>query len=128
MADDLGDRVVLDASALLAFLQEEPGTDLVEERLERGAACSVVNWSEVAQKVIGSGRDWLSARTLLLSYELVVEPVTIDDAESAAHRWTKGDGLSIADRLCLALAERTDVEAWTADAAWGTGPGVRQIR
>ena len=128
MADGPLDSVVLDASSLLAFLQGEPGADAVEQRLERGARCSAVNWSEVAQKVLGADRDWQSARTLLLSYELAIEPVTIDDAELAARRWRKGDGLSIADRLCLALAERAGVDAWTADAAWGSGDGVRQIR
>ena len=39
-----------------------------------------------------------------------------------------GEGLSLADRLCLALAERAGVEAWTADVAWGDGGNIRQIR
>lgn len=118
---------VIDASALLAFLQGEPGADLVETRLAEGAVCGAANWSEVAQKVLGAGRDWDLARALLLSYDLDVEPVTIDDAETAARRWQPREGLSLADRLCLALAARMDVEAWTADAAW-SGRGVRHIR
>jgi ribonuclease VapC len=63
-----------------------------------------------------------------LSYDIVLEPVTMDDAERSARRWRKGDGLSIADRLCLALAERSEVDAWTADATWGNAAGIRQIR
>lgn len=93
-----------------------------------GAMCGAANWSEVAQKVLAAGRDWELARALLLSYDLDVEPVTMDDAETAARHWQPKDGFSLADRLCLALAERQDVEAWTADAAWGTGQRVRQIR
>lgn len=119
---------VLDASALLAFLAGEPGADVVEDQLLAGASCGAANWSEVAQKVLAAGRDWSLARSLLLSYALEVESVTETDAEWAAHRWRRGEGLSLADRLCLALAERTGLVAWTADAAWGEGGLVRQIR
>lgn len=118
----------MDASALLAFVQGEEGADAVEVELDAGARCGAANWSEVAQKVRAAGRDWDLVRALLASYELTVEPVLVDDAERAARRWRGGEGLSLADRLCLALAERFDARAWTADAAWGTGPRVHQIR
>lgn len=119
---------VFDASALLAFLQGEDGASVVEEGLEAGGACGTANWSEVAQKVRAHGRDWSLARALLASYELQLEPVTADDAEQAAATWSPGSGLSLGDRLCLALARRLQATAWTADAAWGTGEAVRQIR
>lgn len=120
--------VVLDASALLAFLQDETGGDAVESRLDAGACCGAANWSEVAQKVLAAGRDWDLVRTLLLSYDITVEAVSVSDAEWAADRWRGGEGLSLGDRLCLALASRLDVEAWTADAAWGSEAPVHQIR
>lgn len=119
---------VLDASALLAFLQAEPGASGVESALVQGSACATVNWSEVAQKVRARGRDWDLARALLRSYDLRLEPVTVADAESAAASWTPGSGLSLADRLCLALGERLDSLVLTADSAWGTAERVRQIR
>jgi len=119
---------VLDASALLAFLQGEPGADEVEAALADGASCGAANWSAVAQRVHSSGRDWSLARALLESFALAVEPVTIEDAEWAATRWRRKDGLSLGDRLCLALGHRLDVEVLTADSAWGHGTGVRQIR
>lgn len=53
---------VLDASALLAYLQGEAGSDVVEERLSAGARCAAANWSEVAQKVIAAGGQWELAR------------------------------------------------------------------
>ncbi len=121
-------NAVLDASALLAFLQGEAGADVVEEHLLGDAICGAANWSEVAQKVLAIGRDWDLARALLLSYEVRVEPVTEDDAERAARRWRSGEGLSLADRLCLALADRTGLPVWTADTAWGAGPGINRIR
>jgi PIN domain nuclease of toxin-antitoxin system len=120
--------VVLDASAILAFVQGEEGADVVEAHLDDDARCGAANWSEMAQKVIAAGRDWDLVRTLLRSYEVEVEPVTESDADWAARRWTAGEGLSLADRLCLGLADRLDVEVLTADGTWGSGPGIRQIR
>jgi PIN domain nuclease of toxin-antitoxin system len=119
---------VLDASAVLAFLQDEAGAEAVEAALEAGATTGAANWSEVAQKVTAAGGDWDVARAVLAGYELVVEPVTAADAEEAARRWRKGSGLSLGDRLCLALAHRLDVDALTADRSWGRRPPVRQIR
>lgn len=120
--------VVLDASAILAFLQGEEGTAVVEEAMELGSICGAANWSEVAQKVLAANRDWDLVRALLASYDLQVEPVVADDAEWAAHRWQSGEGLSLADRLCLALAERVDTDVLTADAQWGSAGRVRQVR
>ena len=119
---------VLDASALLAFLQGEPGADAVEAALTSGATCGAANWSETAQLVLGKQRDWDLARALLESYSITVEPVTVDDAEWAASRWQPGEGLSLGDRLCLALGERKDAQVLTADAAWGAGGRIVQIR
>ena len=120
--------VVVDASALLAFAKGETGADVVEQALEDGARCSTANWSEVAQKVRAAGKDWDLVRALLLSYDVALEPVTVDDAEWAARRWQQGEGLSLADRLCLALGSRTGEVALTADTAWGSSESVRQIR
>lgn len=120
--------VILDASAILAFVQGEDGADVVEESLRLRAACGAANWSEVAQKVLAAERDWDLVAALLASYELRVEPVIAQDAEWAAHRWRRAEGLSLADRLCLALAERIDTTVLTADALWGSAGRIRQIR
>ncbi len=119
---------VLDASALLAFVQGEPGAEVVDEALLSGAVVGAANWSEVAQKVLQHGLDWGLTRALLLSYDLDVQPVTVVDAERAASRWARHIGLSLGDRLCLSLAERIGGLAFTADVAWGTSENVRQIR
>ena len=120
--------IVLDASALLAFWLGEPGADTVEATLTSGATCGAANWSETAQKVLARQRDWGLARALLESYSITVEPVTLDDAEWAASRWQPGEGLSLGDRLCLALGERKDAQVLTADAAWGSDGRIVQIR
>lgn len=119
---------VLDSSAILAFLQGEPGAAAVESALESGAVCGAANWSEVAQEVLAAGRDWELVRALILSYPLVIEPVTSVDAELAARGWRRGAGPSLGDRLCLALADRLDVDVLTADSAWGDAGRVIQIR
>lgn len=119
---------VIDASALLVFIQDEPGAHEVEACLEAQGVCSAANWSEVAQVVIARTGSFDLVRTLMRSYGLIIEPVTASDAERAASMWRRGSGLSLADRLCLALAARLEAEVLTADRAWGSGSGVRQIR
>lgn len=119
---------VFDASALLAFLQGEEGAGRAEEALATGGVCGAANWSEVAQKVHAHGRNWDLARSLLASYGLRIEAVTAADAEWAARRWVRGEGLSLADRLCMALSDRLDADVWTADPAWGTAERIRLIR
>ena len=119
---------VFDASALLTFLQGEQGSDQVEQALKDGGACGAANWSEVAQKIRAHGRKWDLSRALLASYDIRIEAVTVGDAEWAARRWKPREGLSLADRLCLALGERLNATVLTADQAWGTAGRIRQIR
>jgi PIN domain nuclease of toxin-antitoxin system len=119
---------VFDASALLAYLGGEQGADEMESALAQGGRCSTANWSEVAQKVLAAGGDWDLSRALLMSYRIALEPVSTDDAEWAARRWREGEGLSLGDRLCLALAHRVGEDALTADSTWGEGDGIRQVR
>jgi PIN domain nuclease of toxin-antitoxin system len=59
---------------------------------------------------------------------VTVESVTIEDAEWAAARWRRPEGLSLGDRLCLAVGHRLATDVLTADRTWGDGEGVRQIR
>lgn len=93
--------VVIDSSAILTFLQGEEGADVVEAAFDDDPLCGAANWSEIAQKVITAGRDWSLARTLSLSYDVRVEPVVTEDAEWAARRRRRGEGLSLTDRPCL---------------------------
>ena len=120
---------VCDASALLAFLQGEPGTQVVEQALVDGAVCSAASWAEVAQKVGARGASWAAAKAVLTSYEVTIEPVTEADAELAADLWRSWPHLSLGDRLCLALAHRLDAVTLTSDQAWETTSAkVRLIR
>ena len=110
---------VLDASALLALLQQEPGAETVETLLEE-AVISSVNWSEVVQKSLDRGVELDNLREDLKALGLAIAPFDVEDAEIAAalRRGTAELGLSLADRACLALASRLSIPALTTDSAW----------
>jgi PIN domain nuclease of toxin-antitoxin system len=129
---------VLDASALLAHLREEPGAEVVAEAIAGGATISTVNLAEVLSHSADRGADpvGLAARLTrigLLDGAITVEPFTTADAIEAARLRppTRDAGLSLGDRACLALARRLGVPALTADTDWrGAAHGVelRYIR
>lgn len=130
-ADDAGDStsgpVVLDASAVLAWLRGEPGADRVEPHLD-SAVMSAVNFSETWQKLHQHGVDADRATRRLRTLGLRVEPFDLADAVLAARLWTatRPAGLSLGDRCCLALAVRRHAIAVTADSAWaGLNVSVR---
>ena len=110
---------VLDASALLAALHDEPGSDMVTPLLPR-CAMSAVNWSEVVQKSLGRGVNIAGMRDDITSLGMTIVPFSTEDSELAAQLWleTRARGLSLGDRACLALALRLKLPALTADRAW----------
>lgn len=112
-------ETVLDASALLAYLNGEPGGDVLHAVLSHSVISSV-NWSEVWQKAVVLGRASEGRREDLEALGLSIAPFTAEDAESAAFLWrqTRHLGLSLADRACLALARRLGLPVLTADRAW----------
>ena len=111
--------VVLDASALLAMLNSEPGAETVYGVLV-GAAMSAVNYSEVVAKLADKGHGDGEAFRMLEALPLAVHPF------DAAQAWragllrgrTRARGLSLGDRACLALAIDLELTALTADRAW----------
>lgn len=119
---------VLDSSALLCFLLDEPGADVVESLLDDSSRCSAANWSEIARKCLARGLTWSTTRDLLIGCGLEIEPVTAADAEAAALLWVGRQGLSLADRLCIATGARLGATVWTADRAWGASETIRQVR
>jgi len=110
---------VLDASALLAMLQDEPGGDIVQELLET-AAISSVNWSEVTQKALERQMEIEELRHDLEALGLEILPFTAVLAETTARlrSATRKVGLSLGDRACLALAAVLGLPAVTTDRIW----------
>lgn len=111
---------VLDASAVLALVQDEPGADLVEHELA-GALLCTVNLAEVAGKLVDADLDPRQLAPLLRAAGVVVEPLTERDAElaGALRGIAGGRALSLGDRCCLSLALRDPSGAvLTAGRAW----------
>jgi PIN domain nuclease of toxin-antitoxin system len=110
---------VLDASAVLVLLFDEPGAKQVADAIAEGAALSTVNCSEVATVLARNQRD--VERVLRnVREQVALEPFTVDDAIMTAilAEPTRASGLSLGDRACLALAKRLAVRAVTADRKW----------
>jgi ribonuclease VapC len=111
--------VILDPSAVLAFLLAEPGKDRVAQALLDGATMTTVDFAEVATKYVLRGAK---ARAMTLPERLPVTLVAVDvDLALRAALMadlTKSAGLSLGDRICLALGQRTGQTILTADRAW----------
>ncbi len=110
---------VLDASALLAVLGDEPGGEVVELLLD-GAVVSTVNWSEVLARYADLGLDTAARGAEIEALGVSLAPFTSRQAEVAAGLLplTRTAGLSPADRACLALALDLGGQPITADRAW----------
>ena len=130
---------VLDASALLAFLGNEPGAEVVQAALsEGGVVMHTVNWAEVLSKRAERGDDPAQVHAALTASGLigrlvVIDPGTPEDAMNVAalRPATREGGLSLGDRYCLALGRRLNAPVLTTDRAWSdlaVGVTVQQIR
>jgi len=121
--------VVLDASCLLASAFGEPGGEEVRPLIS-GALISTVNWSEFVQKVQQRGIHTQGIRAELEGAGLSIVPVSVDQAEAAAELWTLGRplGLSLADRLCLALGLARPSKVYTADRVWTQLPDLPHLQ
>ena len=124
--------VVLDSSAVLALLWEEPGSEAVAEVLP-GASISAVNFSEVVAKLTDRGLVGPEVQGLLA--DLALNVVAFDEAQAleagGLRGATRSHGLSIGDRVCLALGRMRRLPVFTADRAWlnlDAGAEVRLVR
>ncbi len=120
--------IVLDASALLAYLHDEPGADKVDAVISE-SQISTVNWSEVVQKSLSRGVDTEGLREDIEALGVIIEPFTLEDAECAARLWpvSRAFGLSLGDRACLAFAMRRQAPVLTADRAWLSLPATLNL-
>lgn len=109
---------VLDTSAVLAFINEEPGSNRVEPHL-RTAPISAVNLAEVVTKLQERGFDDAAIDEALHLLALDVQPFEPDVASVAGklHGTTRHAGLPLGDRDCLAFAQDLGATALTTDCA-----------
>lgn len=116
-------RAVLDASAILAVLNREPGCDVVERYFAQGVVSSV-NLSEVAAKLCDRGVNTHEVLEILSDLDLEIR--AFDEAQALAtgilREATRSLGLSLGDRACLALGMAEGIPIVTTDRAWAAVP------
>jgi ribonuclease VapC len=113
-------RIVLDASVLLAILNREPGSTSLTPELLAQATCSTVNLAEVQGKLVSAGMDPDQA------WEATMSPIREAADFSPEHARITGDliaktrslGLSLGDRACLALGLAMKAPVYTTDKSW----------
>ena len=114
--------LVLDASAVIAWLKNEPGAERVETALDaQEAVISTVNLAEVLSHVAHAGQDVGETKELLREVGLEVAPFTFAQAVTCGELrpFTAPYGLSLGDRACLALGIEMQAQVLTADKQWG---------
>ena len=116
---------VLDASALLAYLQDAPGSQTVQAALGVGAIINTVNYAEVLSRLTDAGEEPAAPHRRFQEQGLIgglleVVPLTQEDAVTIARlrATTRQQGLSLGDRACLATGLRLGRPVITADRGW----------
>ena len=129
--------LVLDASAVIAFMFRESGWEKVEGFLDNAekAYISSVNASEVISDMLGRGWPLEEALQNFLGLNIISLDHTFEDGIQVAvlkKKLPRRSAISRADCACIALAERLALPVLTADSVWSTlelgGLEVRQIR
>lgn len=112
-------EVVLDASAVLALLRDEPGADVVAGHIGR-AAFSAVNLQEVVKEMLREGATPKGARAVLDELALALHPHDEEAAYAAAALYpeTRRHGRGLGDRSCMALGLILGLPVLTADREW----------
>ena len=114
-------EVVVDASAILALLNQETGSEEVSRFIGK-AAISTVNLSEVIAKLADAGIPQEDIRQIISNLNLEVIDFNEEQALKAGmlRPITKSIGLSFGDRACLALGIILNQPVLTTDRLWGS--------
>lgn len=124
-----GSPVVLDASAVLTLLFDEPGAEVVRTCLQAGVI-GAANLAEVLAKLSDRGLPAPEAARAVAILGLEVAPMTEGQARCSAgmRPATRAAGLSLGDRACLALAAELGAPALTADRGWAAIAGAAGVK
>lgn len=123
--------LILDASALIAFIRKEEGSEVVKGRIIKSEAfISVVNLTEAKGKLVGAG-DFTpqQVESELEQLSALVEPLFYDLEQSNLAAWWYARKnpyqLSLGDCACLGAAEARGLEILTAEQRWKKLPNLR---
>ncbi|WP_126174580.1 type II toxin-antitoxin system VapC family toxin [Altericroceibacterium xinjiangense] len=122
-------EVVLDASALLAMLKGERGAAKVANAIA-GARISALNYAEVVGHFVQAGMPEREVDAMLDPLPMTIVPVDKALARLAGRLRvvTAEAGLSLCDCICLALARRDGLPAWTSDLHWKTIADAAEVK
>ena len=111
---------VVDTSAIMAYLNQEAGQDVVDEWLDRGVAVSALGIQETMSNLVRTNVERSAATEAITALGLTVHDLNESLAIEAGAMIsvTRSKGLSHGDRACLALAKLLGVPAVTADRPW----------
>jgi ribonuclease VapC len=112
-------EAVLDASALVAFLRNEPGARKVAAVLT-GSCISAVNLAETISKMVEYEKPLDDVAYQIERLCIPVIPFDAEQAKIEASLWktTRLAGLSLGNRACLSLALKTSLPALTTERDW----------
>lgn len=112
-------EAVLDASALIAFLRNEPGADKVAAVLS-SSCISAINLAETLSKMVEYGKPLDAVTYQIERLRIPVIPFETELAKIVASLWqaTRVAGLSLGDRACLAVGLHRQLPVLTTDQAW----------
>ena len=112
-------KVILDSSALLALIKNEPGSAIIEQLLGH-VVMSSINIAEVATILLNANVTLDECQSCILPFVTYVIPFNQDHAFQAAvlRNLTRHKGLSLGDRACLALGIIMHCPIYTADKVW----------
>jgi ribonuclease VapC len=133
-----GNRVVLDSSAVLALILNEPGGNkvgdllaLAESESDLRIAIGVVNWCEILTRLYRDHASMTIQELVALLGGVELVPFARAEADLAADYSRTYPELSLGDRACLALTKIRNATAWTTDKAWNrikVGVSVEALR
>ncbi len=118
-------RIVLDASAVLALILAEPGGETVDALLdsiewssEIQVTIGSVNWCEILTRMQRENLGNSEERLASILSGVVLSPFGKIEAEGTAGLANVNRALSLGDRACLALAKSLGATAWTTERLW----------
>jgi PIN domain nuclease of toxin-antitoxin system len=119
--------MVIDASALLAYFQNEPGGEVVESIFGDEVYISSVTYTEVVGKLVGGGKSVSLVEQKLKELELEPTPFNTKQAQIAAYFYArrKPYNLALGDCATLALAEFLGEAVMTAERRWAELPDLK---